>query len=68
MENNNPTEKLEEIQKRLEALEESLSEEEKVIALTELNTLISEINESVEDHLDKMKIIELQQKLRSSEQ
>lgn len=50
-------EKIEEIKKRLNSIEEGLSEDEKDLARTELNTLIIGINADLEEYLAKMKSI-----------
>ncbi len=48
-------EKIEELKKRLSALEEGLTEEDKNLARTELNAFIVGMNEDIEAYLVKMK-------------
>lgn len=53
--------KIEVIKKRLSALEEGLTEEEKVLARAELDVLVTDINAEIEAYLIKMKTLEIKQ-------
>lgn len=54
-------EKIEAIKKRLNSLEEGLTEEEKALARIELDALVTGINAEIEAYLVKMKTIEIKQ-------
>ena len=59
---------IEELQAKLAELEAGLTDEEKVIALNELQTLTASINADVREYIDKMKVIGVKQSLQEKSQ
>jgi hypothetical protein len=54
-------EKINELRKRIDALEEGLTEEDQVLVRVELDALITGMNTEIEEYLVKMKTLEIKQ-------
>jgi hypothetical protein len=54
-------EKIDELRRRIDALEEDLTEEDQALARVELDALITGMNTDIEEYLVKMKTLEIKQ-------